>query len=334
MLVTGGGGFLGAAIVKRLVERGDQVTSFSRTHHPKLDSWNVRQIQGDIRDKEAVNRACKGTDIVFHAAAKAGIWGPYREYHSINVTGTENIINACLTANRSSLIHTSSPSVVFDGTDMEGVDESVPYPDSYTAHYPKTKALAERSVVNASRMGLQTIILRPHLIWGPEDTSLVPRIIQRAHQLSIVGHGRNRVDTVYIDNAAEAHTLAADRLEKNPQLSGKIYFISQGAPIPLWDMVNSILEAADLPPVRRSVPKTVARILGTILEGVHGTLRIRKEPRMTRFLAEELATAHWFDISAAKRELGYHPRVTTAEGLHRLKNWLESNGERRFYPAG
>ena len=322
ILVTGGGGFLGGAIVRRLVERGDRVTSFSRHPHPELSALGVAQLQGDLADPAAVDAACRGREVVFHTAARAGVWGPYADYHRPNVIGTTNVIAACRRQGVGALVHTSSPSVVFHGGDMEGVDESVPYPANYHAAYPHTKALAERLVIRAARKGLAAIILRPHLIWGPGDPHLVPRILSRAGRLRRVGRGRNRVDTIYIDNAAEAHLLAADRLAADPGLSGRVYFISQGEPIPLWEMIDAILAAAGKPPVRRSIPAGLAGLSGALLEGVYRLLRIPQEPPMTRFVARELATAHWFDIGAARRDLGYEPRVSTAEGLERLAAWL------------
>ena len=325
VLVTGGGGFLGGAIVKRLVEKGYSVSSYSRNVYSKLSNMGVTHIQGDISHKDSVEKACKGIDLVFHVAAQTGIWGPYEMYHQTNVVGTDNIISACKNNGIKGLIYTSSPSVVFDGKDMEGVDETVPYPDHYLAHYPATKAMAEKKVLAAAAEGLKTIVLRPHLIWGPEDTALVPRIIARAKRLKIIGDGSNLVDTVYIDNASEAHMLAAEKLLANPQLSGNVYFISQGEPVPLWEMVNNILHAAGLPPVTRSIPTWLAVRIGGIMEGIYKTLGIQSEPQMTRFLAEELATAHWFNISAAKTDLGYEPKVSIEEGLKRLQEWLRSN---------
>jgi nucleoside-diphosphate-sugar epimerase len=207
---------------------------------------------------------------------------------------------------------------------MEGVNESVPYPATYTAYYPQTKAIAEQYVIKAAGQGLMTIILRPHLIWGPGDKHFVPRIISRANRLVKVGNGKNLIDTVYIDNAAEAHVLAADALKKNPKLSGNIYFISQGEPIPLWDMINHILKAAGLAPVRRSMPRSMAWLIGVILELVYRSFNISKEPRMTRFLADELAKAHWFDISAARKDLEYIPRISIKKGLRGLETWLQN----------
>jgi len=324
ILVTGGGGFLGKAIVKRLVEAGENVRSFSRSFYPELKSMGVDQIQGDIGDNAAVIKACNGIQTVFHVAAKPGVWGDYKDYYKTNVTGTENVIAACNRHNISKLVYTSSPSVVFNGLDMEGVDESVPYSDRFHAHYPKTKAIAEQLVVGASTDKLRTIILRPHLIWGPEENNFVPRIIAKAGKLKIVGNGKNLADTIYIDNAADAHILAANKLDETPRISGNIYFISQGEPILLWNMINAILKAAGLDPVKGSISKQTAWLMGAAFEFFYKTFQINKEPPMTRFVADELATSHWFDISAAKRDLGYSPRVSTKEGLRLLENWLKN----------
>jgi nucleoside-diphosphate-sugar epimerase len=222
------------------------------------------------------------------------------------------------------LVHTSSPSVVFDGRDMEGVDESVPYPAHYEAAYPQTKALAEQKVRAANGPELAPVCLRPHLIWGPGDNHLVPRLIARARagRLRRIGRQNKRIDSVYIDNAADAHIQAADRLCPGSPIAGKVYFITNGEPLPLWDLVNGILHAAGLPPVTRSIPMRAARAAGWLLEKVYALLPGEREPPMTRFLAKELTTAHWFDISAARRDLGYDPAVSIAEGLRRLADRL------------
>ena len=248
VLVTGGGGFLGYAVVKQLTDFGRQVRSFSRYRHRALTRLGVDQYQGDIRDRAAVNNACRGVDTVYHIAAKPGIWGSYNEFYAVNTQGTLNVIDACIKEGVRLMVYTSSPSVVFDGTDMTGIDESVGYPDYYLCPYPQTKALAEQAVIYAGRMKiLPTIVLRPHLIWGPGDNHLVPRIISRAKRLVQVGDGTNQVDTVYIDNAADAHLQAERALRTNPSLSGNIYFISQDDPVPLWTIINAILDAAGKP---------------------------------------------------------------------------------------
>jgi nucleoside-diphosphate-sugar epimerase len=323
-LVTGGGGFLGHAIAGRLVARGDTVRSLARRHYPALEALGAEQVPGDLADIETVRRAVAGCDVVFHVAAKAGIAGRYRDYHRANVLGTQNLLIACREAGARRLVYTSSPSVVFAGHDLEGVDESVPYPPRYHAHYPATKALAEQAVRAANDRNLATVALRPHLIWGPGDTNLVPRILARgkAGRLRKIGRASKLVDSVYIDHAADAHLLAADRLAPGSAVAGKVYFITNGEPMPLWDLVNGILAAGGLPPVTKSVPRWLATAVGGVLELTYGLLAPEKEPPMTRFLAGELATAHWFDISAARRELEYEPRVSIAEGLRRLADSL------------
>lgn len=326
-LVTGGGGFLGRAIVERLVERGDRVRSFARGDYPDLAVIGVDVIRGDLTDAAALAAAAEGCDVVFHVAARPGIWGRYEDYHRPNVVGTENVLGACAKHGVPRLVYTSSPSVVFDGRDMEGVDESVPYPQHYEAHYPKTKAIAERMVLAANGPDLATVALRPHLIWGPRDNHLVPRIIARAKSLRRIGGVNKKVDCIYVDNAADAHVQACDRLAPGSACAGKAYFISQDEPRGVWDLVNGILAAANLPPVTRSVPRGVALAVARCIEFAYTLLRIDSEPRLTRFLVHELSTAHWFDISAARRDFGYEPRVSIEEGLARLAKWLRENAQ-------
>lgn len=323
ILVTGGGGFLGYAIIERLVEKKCDIRSLSRQYYASLSSYNIEQFQGNISNSQIVDEACRNVDIVFHVAAKPGIWGPYQEYYETNVVGTLNIIHACLRHKVQALIYTSSPSVIFNGSDMEGVNESVPYPKTYHAYYPMTKALAEKHVVKASTQ-IPTIILRPHLIWGPRDNHLTPRIISKAKKLFIIGDGSNLVDTTYIDTAADAHIAAAEQILINPSLSGNKYFITQGEPIPIRDMINHILNAAGLPPVTRKIPKRLARFIGYMNEIVYRIFQLKGEPQMTRFLADELSTAHWFDISAAKKDLQFVPKITIQQGLEKLKQWLKN----------
>ncbi|MCB9851954.1 MAG: NAD-dependent epimerase/dehydratase family protein [Phycisphaerales bacterium] len=324
-LVTGGGGFLGRAIVERLTARGDQVRSISRGAYPELESLGVEVVRGDLSDRTALARACANVDVVFHVAAKAGVWGAYEEYYRVNVEGTENVLTAMREANVQKLVYTSSPSVVFHGGDCEGADESLPYPDHYLTHYPKTKAMAERMVLASNGATTATVALRPHLIWGPRDNHLVPRILARAAKLRRIGNEDKLIDTVYIDNAADAHICAADRLTIGAACSGKPYFITNGEPRPTWAIVNAILAAGGKPPVTKVVSKRFAMAAATIMEWTYRRFGIRSEPRLTRFVVEELSNAHWFDISAARRDLGYSPKVTIDEGLENLRRWLASN---------
>jgi nucleoside-diphosphate-sugar epimerase len=324
-LVSGGGGFLGGAIVRKLVERGDSVRSLSRGDYPDLRALGVETLRGDVADHEACQNAMAGVDVVFHVAAKAGIWGPRADFVRANVDGTRNVIEACLAHQVHKLVYTSSPSVVFDGGDLEGVDESTPYPDRFDAYYPETKAEAERIVLAQNEPNLSTVALRPHLIWGPGDNHLIPRIVARARagRLRKVGNRPNLVDSIYVDNAAHAHLLAADRLAPGSPVAGKAYFISQGDPWPLWDLINGILLAAKLPPVTRTVPPSVAKVAAVVLETTHRALRLSGEPMMTRFLVQQLSTAHWFNIDAARRDLGYSPQISIEQGLQRLGQWFD-----------
>jgi nucleoside-diphosphate-sugar epimerase len=328
-LVTGGGGFLGRAIGERLIARGDSVRSLARGDYPELRALGIESIRGDLADPEAVLRAVDGCEVVFHVAAKAGIWGPYQEYERCNVEGTRHVIAACRARGVRRLVYTSSPSVVFDGRDMEGVNESVPYARHFESPYPQTKALAERMVLEADCDELATTALRPHLIWGPGDNHLIPRLIARARagRLRRIGRKDHLVDSIYIDNAAEAHLLAADALGTGPgsPVHGKAYFVSQGEPWPLWDLINGILAAAGLPPVTRSVPRGAALLAGSLLERGYLILRRTDEPPMTRFLANQLSTAHWFDIRAARRDFGYRPTVSIKEGLRRLERAFQAD---------
>jgi nucleoside-diphosphate-sugar epimerase len=329
-LVTGGGGFLGGAIVRRLVERGDTVRSLARGDYPELRAIGVEAIRGDIADHSALLRAADGCDAVFHVAAKAGVWGSREEYRRANVLGTQNVLEACRSRGVGRLVFTSSPSVIHGGGDLEGVDESIPYPKGHAAPYPATKAEAERLVLAANGPGLATVALRPHLIWGPGDNHLIPRIVARAAagKLRRIGRRPVLVDSTFIDDAATAHLLAADRLAPGSPIAGKPYFVSQGEPWPLWDLVNGILGAAGVPAVTRTIPEGLAVLAGAILETNHRLFRREGEPMMTRFLAHQLSTAHWFDIGAARRDLDYRPSVTIGEGLRRLHAWFQADGGR------
>ena len=324
-LVTGGGGFIGRAVIKRLLEAGWKVRSLARGRYLDLLEMGVEARQGDVSDFPAVASAAAGCDAVFHVAGKVGLWGTYPEFRKANVLGTENVVRACRERGVKRLVFTGSPSVVFDGTDIEGVDERAPYPKRFDSLYSRTKAEAERIVLAADSPELSTVSLRPHLVWGPGENHIVSRILAqgRAGVLKRIGDFDKTVDTTYIDDAAEAHLLAAEALSAG-KARGKAYFISSGDPRPLWSIVNGMLAAAGLPPVEARVPYRVATGAAWLSEGFYRALGIKEEPRLTRFLVHQLTTAHWFDISAARRDLGYAPKVTIEEGLARLSAWLKA----------
>ena len=327
VLVTGGGGFLGNSVITKLMRAGHQVASFSRTEHPKVRKLGAGSIQGDLRDPDQVNEAVKGSDAVIHTAAMVGYWGKYEDFYDINVNGTKNIVHACRKNGIGYLVYTSSPSVIFDGKDMEGPDETVPYPAKFDTFYSKSKAIAERYVLTSNDSELGTISLRPHLIWGPGDTHIIPGLIERAKEgkLVKVGDGKNIADMVYVDNAADAHVLALEALQKNPGSRGRPYFITNGEPRNVWDFIGEILKAAGMGPIKRSVPAGPAMVYSTILEKYYRVFRKGEEPPLSRFLVKELITSHWYDISAARKELGYEPKISMDEGLKRLKEWFDHN---------
>jgi nucleoside-diphosphate-sugar epimerase len=319
-LVTGANGFLGGWIVDQLLARGDKVRALVRRDVPELAARGVEIVRGDIRDLPSVVAATRGVDTVFHVAAVAGIWGPWKHYFDINFRGTAHVVEACLKNHVPKLVYTSSPSVTFAGGDQKGVDESVPYPAKFLCYYPQTKAMAEQLVLEQDSTELRTCALRPHLIWGPRDQHLIPRLLERARtgQLRYVGDRTNLIDAVYVENAAAAHLQAADRLSKGSAVAGKAYFITNGEPVNCWNWIDELLALARLPPVKRGISTRGAYVAGAALEGIWSLLRRSDEPRMTRFLALQLGTSHWFDISAAQADFGYLPSVSMAEGMRRL----------------
>lgn len=316
VLVTGGGGFLGAAICRQLVARGDRVRSLARGDYPALRALGVETIRGDAADPDAIDRSVAGCDLVIHTAAKAGVWGDEGEYFRSNVLATQAVLGACRRHGVGRLVFTSSPSVVAGGVPLRGVDEAAPYPAHYLASYPRTKAIAERAVRAANDGELRTVCLRPHLILGPGDPHLVPRLVDRARKgrLRLLGDGQNRIDVTYVEDAAQAHLRAADALERPDAVAaGRVYFISQGQPVALAELLDRILAEVGLPPVRRSIPPALGYALGAVAEGLFRALPLPGEPPLTRFVAEELSSDHFFDISAARRDLGYTPSVSVEE---------------------
>lgn len=325
-LVTGGGGFLGLYIVEQLCGAGHDVRVFSRGEYSALTKLGVETQHGDLRDAKAMEQACKGIDAVFHVAAVPGVWGSWETYHSINTTGTLNVIAGCRKRHVQRLIYTSSPSVVFDGCDQINANESLPYPTAWLCHYPHSKALAEQAVLAANDLdGLRTVSLRPHLIWGPRDNHLIPRLMQkaRAGQLRQVGRGANVVSISYVENAAVAHLQAEASLRNSTMAAGRAYFINEPDAVNLWDWINLILTRVGLPPVTRRISSTMAWYAGSMLEIAWKFLRLKHDPPMTRFVAAQLSGSHSYSIMAAQRDFGYKPSVTVEEGLRRMLRDLE-----------
>jgi 2-alkyl-3-oxoalkanoate reductase len=325
VLVTGGTGFLGRRLVERLLGQSRNIVVLARQPAADLAAQGVRFICTDLADADAVRAACAGIETVFHTAARVGVWGRYKDYFQTNVLGTRALLEGCRAHGVKNFIHTSTPSVVYTGRDLAGADESLPLTTDCPAAYPLTKAIAEREVLAANSPALRTIVLRPHLIWGKGDPHLVPRLLAsaRAGRLRIVGRGKNHVDMTHIQNAVDAHLLAESTLTwSDSRAAGRAYFITDGVPVVLWDWINGLLRALDEPPVTRKIPLRSAQVFGAACELAWHLLPLRGEPPMTRFVAAELAKDHWFDIAAARRDLGYEPHMFMADGMAELVKWL------------
>ena len=327
VLVTGGGGFLGSAICRQLLARGDEVIAYQRSTADELKKLGIEVVQGDITDTDLLRKASREADAIIHTAAKAGLSVIYDDYYAPNVTGTQNVLSACRSNDIDKLVFTSSPSVTHSDGDIEGGDESLPYPETYNSPYPETKSLAEKQVMAANCADLHTVSLRPHLIWGPGDTHLLPKLLERAKRGKLKLPGPDKlIDTVYIDNAARAHLLALGKLETHPEIvGGKTYFISNDEPVTQGKIISGLLNAAGIEIDIQAISPRLAITAGTLLESGWKLFGLKSEPPLTRWSAEHLSTAHWYDISAAKRDLAYSAEVSIKEGLKRLAAAYQPN---------
>ncbi len=324
-LITGGGGFLGSAIVRLLVERGHEVTVVARGEYPELRAMGARLVRADIIDLPALTEAATGCDLAFHTAAKAGVWGSYESYYRPNVVGTEMLIAACLATRVPKLVFTGSPSVVFDGRDQANGTSSLPYAKRPSSHYSATKAASERLVLKANSKHLATVSLRPHLIYGPGDPHLVPRVIDRASKgrLALVGDGKNRVSLTFIENAAAAHLQAADRLSFGAPCAGRAYFINDPEPVVFGEWLRTLVARLELPPIKKRISVPTAVAIGGLLELLWTVFRLGGEPPLTRSVARNLGISHWYSIDEAVRDFGYAPPVTADAGFERTVEWFK-----------
>jgi nucleoside-diphosphate-sugar epimerase len=323
-LVTGGGGFLGLAVVRRLRARGDEVVSYSRSRHAGVEELGARCELGDVADVAALARALRGVECVFHVAAKAGVWGTWSEYARTNVIGTTAVVAASVGARVPRLVFTSSPSVCFDGRDHLDASNDLPYATRFLAHYPHSKMLAEKHVLSWNGRGIATTALRPHLIVGPGDPHLLTRVATRARegQLRVVGDGRNRVSLTDVENAAQAHLDAADALRPDAPHAGRAYFVAQSESVELWPWLADVLTRSGLPAPGGPVPLALARAAGIVGESWWKLTHRAGEPPMTRFVALQLARSHTYDLGPAQRDLGYRERISTRAMTSRAVEWL------------
>ena len=320
ILVTGGGGFLGSAVCRQLARLNYEVIAFQRSAATHLGSSGIRSVAGDITQREALSAAAAGCDAIIHTAGKAGVWGDADEYRRINVGGTDNVIGACQELKIPILVHTSSPSIVHSGGDIGGADESLPIADHFTAPYPETKAEAERRVIAANSDRLKTTALRPHLIWGPGDPHILPRLAEKARGGTLALPGPDKIiDTIFVENAALAHVKALQELAASARCAGKAYFVTNNEPMPQGEIIRKLLAAIGIDVRIRAVPAGVAKTAGALCETAWRIFGLKSEPPVTRFSVEQLATEHWFDTSAAKADFGYRPVISIEEGLKRLR---------------
>lgn len=325
-LVTGGGGFVGSEIIRQLLQKNVKVEVVGRNRYPHLENMGIKCNLGDIVDYDFLKTTLREFDVVFHVAALAGIWGNRKSFERVNVEGTRNVLNACVENKIPALVHTSTPSVVFRGDDIIAGDETLPYSDRFLCDYARTKAEAEKFVLAADQSTIRTCAIRPHLVWGPGDPHIIPRLIQKGKKgrLKIVGDGQNEVDISYIENVATSHILAAENLLSSGKSCGRAYFIGQERQVQLWPWINDLFVRLDIPQVTKKVDESTAYTIGGILEKTHRIIFPSREPAMTRFLAEQLSKSHYFSHQRARDDFGYVPQISIEEGMDRLVFWLKS----------
>jgi len=319
VLVTGATSLLGGAVVDRLVARGDDVSVFQRGS----GGSGLTEHLGDVADRDAVDRAVDGTAAVIHLAARVGVTGPWSEYEAANVVGTRNIVKAAQASGVRRLVYVSSPSVAHHGDSLVGARAGPADPERARGNYARSKAHGELIALGSHSSQLATVAVRPHLVWGPGDTQLVGRIVERAraNRLPTVGTGAALIDTTYVDNAAEALVAALDR---TPEIGGRAFVVTNGEPRPVREILNRIVLAAGLEPSRVRIPYRIAWGGGHIVERIWERRGSAGDPPMTSFLAEQLGTAHWFDQRETRDALRWRPAVTLSEGFDRLSAWFAS----------
>ena len=323
VLVTGIGSMLLRGIANELISRGDEVVCLQRRPADSGVSQNARHISADIRDAEAVTSAASGCDAIIHGAARVGVVGKWSDFQTTNVNGTENIVQAAKKQNISRLVFVSTPSVAHTGHSIVGASAEPAQIGRKNSFYAESKAIAERIALGANSDDLAVVAIRPHLVWGPGDTQLIGRIVERAlsGRLAIIGNGHALVDTTYVDNAVSGHIAALDALQLGASCAGKAYVLSNGEPRTVNELMRSICAAADVPFAPRHISLAAGQFLGSVVERVWPLVR-SSEPPITRFIAEQLGTAHWFDQRAFQNDCSWTPNVALDEGFSRLAQWF------------
>ena len=325
VLVTGTGSLLLGGIASELVQRGDEVVCLQRRTAMFHGHQNAQQVLADIRDADAVISAAQGCDAIIHGAARVGVVGTQKDFYDTNVLGTENILRSTEQHNIARLVFVSTPSVAHTGDSLIGAPAGQAEIGRKRSYYAESKAIAERTVLNSHNDHLAVVAIRPHLVWGPGDTQLVGRIVERADsgRLAVIGTGNALVDSTYIDNAVSAHIAALDSLHVGSACDGKAYVVSNGEPRTVNELMRSICAAAGVPFEPRNLSLTLGVRLGSLIERLWPLLR-SSEPPLTRFIAEQLGTAHWFDQRTVQQDLHWEPHVTLDKGFERLTQWFAS----------
>ena len=327
IIITGGRGFVGKAICKKLKDTDNEIHTIGRSKNFSKYDFPENCIHHciDLAKDPLPETFFEKTDIIFHVAAKAGVWGKYSEFYSSNVLATEKLLANCIKYNVPKLIYTSTPSVVFSGHPIKNGNESLAYGDTGLSFYAETKIIAEKHVLSKNdQSNIQTLSLRPHLIWGENDPHLLPRVIDRHKKgrLRQVGNGKNMVDLTHVDNVAHAHICAMNAMIKNPKLGGKAYFIGQNEPVSLWKWLNEVFEKISLPKITKKISFKNAYLLGNSLEKIWRIFHLKGEPPMTRFVASQLSHDHWFSNESAQKDLGYKPIKDMKKSLDDSLDWL------------
>lgn len=326
VLVTGGSGLLGRMTISALVACGHDVVALQRNRSAELA---CEQVLGDVCDAEAVATAAAGCEAVIHGAARVGVVGSRAEFHRVNVGGTEAVVAACRTVGVERLVFISSPSVGYESAPTIGAGARPPITTRHDrSWYSESKGEAELVALAANGPTLAVTAIRPHAIWGPGDTQLIGRIVDRARagRLFVVDGGTALIDTTYVDNAADALIAAVEHLTPESDLAGRAFVVSNGEPLPVRVLLERICEAARVPPPTRDVPLPLARGMATIAERLWTRARPDAEPPATRFLVDQLALAHWFDPRPFRDATGWRPAVSIDEGMARLAEWYPGPG--------
>jgi nucleoside-diphosphate-sugar epimerase len=327
VLVTGAGSLLLRGAAEAFAARGDDVVCLQRRPLAGALPAGVTEVHGDVRDRDAVLRAAEGCDAIVHGAARVGVVGSWADFESVNVGGTLHVLDAASAHGIERVVHVSTPSVAHEGASLVGVGAGTAVTGRRGAFYAESKAVAELAALGADRAALAVVAIRPHLVWGPGDTQLVGRIVERARagRLALIGTGAALVDTTYVDNAVDSLVAAADAVRPGAACAGRAYVIANGEPRTVRELMQRICESAGVPFAPRRVPARAALVVGSLVERVWPRVR-DDEPPITRFIAEQLGTAHWFDPRPAADDLGWVPRTTLDEGFERLRAWFSGEG--------